>query len=77
MKDRMKGRNDENTTGFVTSGYIDKKGTTSPMVDKFNVMPPGEYIENQPDADISTLPMKRITPGGYPGSGWPDLGNGD
>ncbi|CAB3731058.1 hypothetical protein [Paraburkholderia rhynchosiae] len=64
----MKGRNDENTTGFVTGGFITKKG--APTGDaKFNVMPPGDDIDNQPDADIRPMPMKKITPLGYPGSG--------
>lgn len=66
----MKGRNDENATGFVTSGFITKKGTPSGEGAKFNVMPPGEYIEDQPDADIREMPMKKITPLGYPGSGF-------
>lgn len=66
----MKGRNDENTTGFVTSGFIVKKGTPSGESAQFNVMPPGDDIDNQPDADIRPLPMKKITPMGYPGSGW-------
>lgn len=65
----MKGRNDENATGFVTSGYITKKGASSGEDAKFNVMPPGEDIEDQPDADIRPMPMKKITPLGYPGSG--------
>ncbi|HKR43370.1 MAG TPA: hypothetical protein VJU59_27425 [Paraburkholderia sp.] len=62
----MKGRNDENATGFVTSGFITKKGAPSPDSDRFNVMPPGEYIEDQPNADIREMPMKKITPLGYP-----------
>jgi hypothetical protein len=66
----MKGRNDENVTGFVTSGFITKKGAPSPDSDHFNVMPPGDDIDNQPDADIRPMAMKKITPLGYPGSGW-------
>ena len=54
----MKGRNDENATGFVTGGFITKKGAPSGDGAKFNVMPPGDDIDNQPDADIRPLPMK-------------------
>lgn len=66
----MKGRNDENATGFVTGGFITKKGTPSGENAQFNVMPPGDHIENQPDADIRPMTMKKITPLGYPGSGF-------
>ena len=56
----------ENDTGFVTGGYINKKGTKEPG----NVLPPGYDIDNQPNADTSVdMPLKRITPSGYPGSG--------
>ena len=56
----------ENTTGFQTSGYINKKGTS---VENSNVMPPGYDIENQPNADIRDMPMKRVVSGSYPGDG--------
>ena len=62
----------ENTTGFVTSGYIDKKGTAEGMDAKFNYLPPGQNIGNQKNADIAgTLDMtvKRIVPAGFPGDG--------
>lgn len=55
-------RNDENSTGFVKSGYLDKKGTTTT---KLNQMPGGQDIGNQKNADIKDLPMKKVTPLGY------------
>jgi hypothetical protein len=61
--------NSENDTGFVKSGFINKKGTPSGESAKFNIMPPGEMIE-QPDAQISEMGMKKVTPLGYPGSGF-------
>lgn len=60
----------ENDTGFVKSGYINKKGAPSGDSAKFNVLPPGQNIEDQPNADVSEMTMKKITPLGYPGSGW-------
>lgn len=58
----------ENDTGFVNSGYINKKGTTSG--DSLNVMPPGMDVGNQPNADVSAdMKMKKIVPLGFPGSG--------
>lgn len=58
----------ENTTGFQTSGYIVKKGAPSGDA-KFNVMPPGQDIGNQPNADIKDMPLKTLTPASYPGDG--------
>lgn len=57
----------ENTTGFQTSGYINKKGTS--VEGGSNVLPPGYDIENQPNADIRDMPMKRVIQGSYPGDG--------
>lgn len=60
------GRNEENTTGFVTSGFITKKGTPSGEGAMFNKLPPGDDIDNQEVAEISKgMPMKKITPLGY------------
>lgn len=56
--------------GIKDQGYIDKKGTASGESAKFNAMPPGPNIENQKTADIREMPMKRVTPLGYPGDGW-------
>lgn len=60
--------------GFQTSGYIDKKGITieealSPTT-RYNMLPPGMFIDNQVDADIRPLPVKFVTDMGYPGDGW-------
>lgn len=56
-------------TGFVTEGYIDKKGTPNGADAKFNEMPPGMMIE-QPLSDIRDMPMKKITDLSYPGDGY-------
>lgn len=56
----------ENTTGFQESGYIDKKGVSGDML---NQMPPGYNIEDQKNADIRELPLKKIVPLSYPGDG--------
>lgn len=55
----------ENDTGFQTSGYINKKGTSAPG----NEMPPGMDIGDQSNADISEMKMKKLVPLSYPGSG--------
>lgn len=60
----------ENTTGFEKSGYIDKKGTPNGEGTKFNVMPPGQNIEDQPVKDIRSMPMKHVVGQSYPGDGW-------
>lgn len=55
-------------TGFQTSGYINKKGTTA---DNLNVMPVGYNIEDQPNADIRELPFKELVDTtGYAGDGY-------
>lgn len=60
----------ENTTGFEKSGYIVKKGTPDGDNTKFNVMPPGQDIEDQPVKDIRAMPLKTVTGISYPGDGW-------
>lgn len=58
----------ENDTGFVTSGYINKKGTTPGGSD--GQMPPGYDISNQANADTSVdMKMKKLLPLSFPGSG--------
>jgi len=59
------GVNTENSTGFQMSGYIDKQGTPSGESAKFNFLPPGQWIEDQENAAISELPMKKLLPLGY------------
>lgn len=56
--------------GFVTSGYIDKKGTASGQDARFNYLPPGQNIDDQFTADIRSMEMKKVTAMGYPGDGW-------
>jgi hypothetical protein len=63
------GSNSE-TTGFQTSGYIDKKGTPYGEAAKFNFMPPGMDIDNQENAVINSMPMKKLVSTSYPGDGW-------
>lgn len=67
----MMSKDADKTSGFQTSGYIvKKKGTPEGENAKFNVMPPGQDIDDQPDADIREMPMKRLVSGSYPGDGW-------
>lgn len=56
--------------GVKDSGYLDKKGTPSGDGAHFNKLPPGVNIEDQAVADIRAMPMKTITPSGFPGDGW-------
>ncbi len=57
-------------TGFQTSGYIDKQGTPYGEAAKFNFMPPGMDINNQENAEIHDMPMKKLVATSYPGDGW-------
>lgn len=57
-------------SGFVTDGYLNKKGTVYGEAAKLNDMPPGMDISNQPMADIRGMPMKRVVAESYPGDGW-------
>lgn len=66
----------ENDTSFARSGFITKKGTPSGESAMFNKLPPGDQIGNQVNSDLAgpegaeaNMPMKKITPLGYPGSG--------
>jgi len=64
--------------GIQLTGYVDKKGT--PMTRGaeigyiFNKLPPGMDITEQEVCDIRDMPLKRVTPSGYPGSGWDSSG---
>lgn len=57
-------------SGFVTQGYLDKKGTPYGEAAKLNLMPPGMEIADQEITDQRTMPMKRVTSESYPGDGW-------
>lgn len=57
-------------SGFVTSGYIDKKSTPFGENAKFNYPPPGMEITNQKMADIRDMPFKKVTDESYPGDGY-------
>lgn len=57
--------------GVKNSGYLDKKGTASGENAKFNNIPEGQNIEDQPTADIREMPMRNYAGGlSYPGDGW-------
>lgn len=56
--------------GFETSGYITKKGTPSGESAKFNYLPPGMDIDDQPMLDVKQMKLKKITTMGYEGDGW-------
>jgi hypothetical protein len=57
-------------SGFVTSGYLDKKGTQYGEAAKFNFLPPGMEIDNQQTAEINAMPYKKVIEESYPGDGW-------
>lgn len=61
--------NQDNSPGFTTSGYIDKKGTPQGEKATFNRLPPGMDIESQDVHDETSMELKTITPMSYPGSG--------
>lgn len=61
---------DSEMTGFLTSGYINKKGTPQGESAMFNKMPPGMDIANQDVTDQRMMPMKRVVAESYPGDGW-------
>lgn len=69
MKSESSGAGVSGVSGFQTSGYINKKGTPHGEAAKFNNMPPGMDIDNQPMADINDMPMKRVVSGSFPGDG--------
>ena len=53
-----------------TDAYIVKKGTPYGEAAKFNLMPPGMDINDQPVSDIRDMPMKKVTSESYDGDGW-------
>jgi hypothetical protein len=55
--------------GFITDGYL-YKGDTPQGDAKFNVMPPGMEIDNQPTARIYPMSLVKLTEESYPGDGW-------
>lgn len=57
-------------SGFTDTGYLDKRDTPVGEAAKFNIMPPGMDISNQPMAEIHEMPMKMVTAESYPGDGW-------
>ena len=61
---------DNEMVGFKTSGYIDKQDTPQGEGAKFNVMPPGMDITNQPTIEIYDMPLKKVVGMSYPGDGW-------
>lgn len=57
-------------SGFITDGYQDKNGTPFGESAKFNFLPPGMDINNQENAEIHDMPMRKLTSESYPGDGW-------
>jgi len=57
-------------SGFETSGYLDKKGTSYGENAKFNYLPPGMEIDNQQIVEINAMPFKKVVEESYPGDGW-------
>jgi hypothetical protein len=53
-----------------TDAYIVKKGTPYGEAAKFNVMPPGMDINDQPVRDIRDMSLKKVISESYPGDGW-------
>ena len=64
---------DLDDAGLQVDGYIDKKGLTAQnALDtnfRYNMTPPGMWIEDQNLADIRSMPMKQVTAMDY-GDGW-------
>lgn len=58
--------------GFITDGYLDKKGTAQGEGAKFNYLPPGMEITAQSNAEFNNMPLKRVVNQSYPGDGWPN-----
>jgi hypothetical protein len=52
-----------------TSKYIVKKGMAYGEAAKFNVLPPGMDINDQPYRDIRAMPLKQIVEQSYSGDG--------
>jgi hypothetical protein len=57
-------------SGFITDGYLDKKGTPQGEGAMFNRMPPGQEIENQVVAEINAMPYRKVVEESYPEDGW-------
>lgn len=57
-------------SGFVTDGYLMKGDTPQGEGAKFNVMPPGMEIDNQPTARIYPMSLIKLTEESYPNDGW-------
>jgi len=57
-------------SGFQTDGYLYKGDTPQGEGAKFNVMPPGMEIDNQPTARIYPMSLIKLTEESYPGDGW-------
>ena len=59
-------------SGFeaTTDAYIVKKGTPYGEAAKFNIMPPGMDINDQPYRDIREMSLKKVIAESYPGDGW-------
>lgn len=57
-------------SGFITDGYLDKQGTPYGEAARFNFLPPGMDISNQENAEIHTMPLRRLLPQSYPDDGW-------
>jgi hypothetical protein len=57
-------------SGFITDGYLDKGGIPYGEAAKFNFLPPGMDINNQENAEIHDMPLRKVTAESYPGDGW-------
>jgi hypothetical protein len=60
-------------SGFCasTDDYIVKKGTAYGEAAKFNILPPGMDISDQPHRDIRDMPLRHYTGGmSFPDDGW-------
>ena len=58
------------SSGFITDGYLDTQGTAYGEAAKFNFLPPGMDISNQENAEINTMPLRKVIAESYPGDGW-------
>lgn len=58
------------SSGFITDGYLDKQGTPYGEAAKFNYLPPGMDISNQENAEIHSMPFRKLISESYPGDGW-------
>lgn len=57
-------------SGFITDGYLDKKGTPQGEGAQFNYLPPGQEIENQAMREINAMPYRKVVEESYPMDGW-------